>query len=128
MGVMNARYPGTCTACGQPFAAGEQINHYEKGKATHVNCMVSMFLFSTQDGKQSFGQQHCPSDAEALAIGLGLSTQHRTTVVVSRVIEGRAIPMGLVKAPPESAPVAPPAPVPAVEAPLIQWADGADPF
>lgn len=38
MSIITAKFPGTCTTCGNRFAAGERIN-YEKGRgAQHVTC------------------------------------------------------------------------------------------
>ena len=38
MKTMIARFPGKCSACGQPIHAGDTINFFGKGHAEHAHC------------------------------------------------------------------------------------------
>ena len=38
MKTMTAKYPGTCTACGEPIQRGDTINFYGRGHAEHADC------------------------------------------------------------------------------------------
>lgn len=38
MKAMIAKYPGTCTACGDPIKQGEPINHFHRGRTEHQSC------------------------------------------------------------------------------------------
>lgn len=38
MKLMQAKYPGTCAACGEPIKRGEQIAFFGRGRAEHADC------------------------------------------------------------------------------------------
>lgn len=38
MKTMTAKYPGTCTACGEPIQRGDTINFSGRGQAAHYDC------------------------------------------------------------------------------------------
>jgi hypothetical protein len=49
MGLMTARYPGTCKGCGQRFGEGTQIDYRGRGKTYHAECPIGRLDVGTRD-------------------------------------------------------------------------------
>lgn len=51
MKTMNAKYPGTCSSCGEPIKRGDVIGFFGRGDARHINC-----VHAELDDEQKYGE------------------------------------------------------------------------
>jgi len=134
VGIITATYPGKCTACGKPFPAGAQINHYAKGKATHASCAtampVRMFAFFGMKDSNQYGLEYGEDEGKAMLVGLELAIELKMPIIVTRVTDAKAEPLAIIAAPPGAKLPEPEPETPAepkFDAPVLEW-DGPAPF